>query len=77
MSYLRTTWQDRAVQYPLTYTQAAGVVGGTTTFSPAPGLVTQAGTPQNANNLNNMEAGILKAAIFGTIYAYKNLGGGL
>lgn len=58
MGYVKTNWVDRAVQYPLTYTSAAGVVGGTITLTPAPGVITQAGTAQNAAAFNNLENGV-------------------
>jgi hypothetical protein len=59
--YVKTAWLDRAIQYVLTYTSAAGTVPGTITLTPAPGVITQAGTAVNAANLNNMENGIAAA----------------
>ncbi|WP_135553236.1 hypothetical protein [Paenibacillus cymbidii] len=76
MAYNETTWVDRAVQFPNRYSKSGESVGQVTLVAD-PGTVTEAGTPINAARLNNIEDGVLKAAIFGTIYAYRNLGGGL
>lgn len=66
MPYAMTTWQDRAVARPLTYTQVVNG-DGSVTFTPAPGVITQAGTPQNALNLNNLEGGVGRAHWFSTM----------
>lgn len=76
MGYTKTVWQDRAVARPLTYTQVVNG-DGSTTFTPSPGAITQAGTPQNALNLNNIENALHRASVFSCIYGYKNLAGGL
>lgn len=55
MGYTKTNWVDRAVQNPNTYT-ASGAVSGTITLTPAPGTITNAGTPLNAAGLNNLES---------------------
>lgn len=55
--YTKTVWQDRVVQNPLTY-QLQSNSDGTTTLVPAPGTVTQSGTPVNAGNLNNIETAV-------------------
>lgn len=60
MAYSKTTWTDRIVQKPLTYTQQNNG-DGTTTLIPAEGTITQAGTPITATALNNMENGIADA----------------
>lgn len=60
MTYAKTTWSDRIVQNPLTYTQQTNA-DGTITLIPAEGTITQAGTPITANALNNMENGIADA----------------
>lgn len=60
MAYTKTVWQDRAVSAPNDYT-ATGAVTGTVTLVPKPGTVTQAGTPLNAANLNNLENGVYNA----------------
>jgi len=59
-SYVKTTWTDRIVQKPLTYTQQNNG-DGTTTLIPAEGTITQSGTPITASALNNMEQGIANA----------------
>ena len=60
MAYVKTTWTDRIVQKPLTYTQQNNG-DGTTTLIPAEGTITQSGTPITATALNNMEQGIANA----------------
>lgn len=57
MTYQKTTWVDRQVQYPLTYTFSSAANGGTT-LTPNEGTVSQAGTPINASNMNNIENGV-------------------
>lgn len=57
MAYTKTTWVDRVVQYPTKYT-ASGAVTGDITLTANPGTITQAGTPVNASNLNNIENAI-------------------
>lgn len=69
MSYTPTSWSDRIVQNPLTYTMTNNG-DGTYTLTPAPGTITQPGTPTNAANLNKMEAGIAAANDPATILAY-------
>ena len=54
MTYTPTTWQDRVVESPNTYTETQNA-DGTITLTPAPGTVTQQGTPLSAANLNNLE----------------------
>ncbi|WP_066316983.1 hypothetical protein [Bacillus sp. FJAT-29814] len=53
MPYTKTNWVDRVVQYPNRFTRTEA--GGFDTLIPAPGTVTQAGTPINAAALNNIE----------------------
>lgn len=53
-------WKDRIVQYVRRFTQQNNA-DGTITLIPAPGTVTQEGTPVNAAMLNAMEADIVKA----------------
>lgn len=59
-SYVKTTWADRIVEKPLTYTQQTNG-DGTITLIPAEGAITQSGTPITASSLNNMEQGIANA----------------
>lgn len=54
MSYNKTSWADRAVQYPNRFTMVTNA-DGTITLTPAPGTVSQAGTPLTASALNNLE----------------------
>jgi hypothetical protein len=78
MTYTPTNWQDRIVQKPLTYTMTNNA-DGTITLTPAPGTVTQAGTPVNATALNNIENKLvaLDASAPGAIlYLYNNAWGG-
>lgn len=57
MSYVKTTWKDRMVEKPLTFTQVTNA-DGTITLTPAEGTIVEAGTPVNASNMNNIETGI-------------------
>ncbi|WEG14011.1 pyocin knob domain-containing protein [Pullulanibacillus sp. KACC 23026] len=54
MTYAKTTWQDRVVQNPNTYTMVQNS-DGTITLIPAEGTITQSGTPITADKLNNLE----------------------
>lgn len=54
MPYTKTTWTDRVVQNPLTFTQRTNA-DGTITLIPAEGNIVQAGTPITANVMNNLE----------------------
>ncbi|CQR51490.1 hypothetical protein [Paenibacillus riograndensis] len=58
MAYNRTTWEDREVETPRTYTLENNP-DGTVTLVPAEGTILAAGTPLNAANLNNLENGVL------------------
>lgn len=57
MAYSKTTWKNRVVQNPQTYLQQQNA-DGTVTLIPKEGTVTEAGTPVNAVNMNNIEDGI-------------------
>ena len=83
MSYTPTSWQDRIVQFAqrfkITYPDSSEE---TVTIEPEPGNVTEAGTPVNAANLNQLEQGLSShtsdsAHQAGRVYGYQNLGGGL
>lgn len=79
MSYTPTTWTDRVVQNPNTYTLTNNS-DGTVTLTPTPGTITQQGTPLSAAHMNNLETQYQKAmasAVGATIYGYKNIPGGL
>lgn len=55
MSYTKTEWKDRVVENARTYT-VQNNTGGTITLIPAPGTVTEEGTPVNAANMNKIES---------------------
>jgi hypothetical protein len=57
MPYEKTSWKDRQIQNPNTFTLQNNA-DGTTTLIPQPGIVTEQGTPLSAANLNKMEQGI-------------------
>ncbi|MCP8969730.1 tail fiber domain-containing protein [Ectobacillus ponti] len=60
MPYQKTTWADRQVSRPLTFTMTNNA-DGTVTLTPAEGTIIASGTPITAANLNNMETGIANA----------------
>lgn len=62
MTYTKTTWKDRVVEKPRNYTMANNA-DGSVTLTPSPGVVTEAGTPIIAANLNNIEEGIADAYV--------------
>lgn len=53
-------WQDRIVENPRTFT-VQNNPNGTITLIPAPGIVTQEGTPVNAAGLNGIETDLAGA----------------
>ena len=57
MAYQKTEWKDRKVQNPRTYSVRDNE-DGTITLLEVPGEITEAGTPVNAENMNNIENGI-------------------
>lgn len=57
MPYSKTNWKDRIIERPLTFTLTEND-DGTVTLNPVTGLVTEEGTPVNANLLNKIEQGI-------------------
>lgn len=57
LTYSKTVWQDRLVEFPNRYNKS-GEAAGQVTLTPNPGTVTQAGTPISAVNLNKIEQGI-------------------
>lgn len=61
MPYSKTTWADRSVEKPLTFTLQNNA-DGTTTLIPAEGTIVAPGTPITSTLLNNMEDGIASAA---------------
>ena len=60
MSYEKTDWKDRIVQYPDRY-QITENEDGTVTITPKPGEVEQEGTPVDSSNLSNIEDGVESA----------------
>jgi hypothetical protein len=46
MAYIKTTWADRQIQYPGRFTRTSD--GTYDTLTPAPGTITQSGTPITA-----------------------------
>jgi hypothetical protein len=55
--YSKTTWIDRIVEFPNRFTKSSESASAVT-LTASPGTVTEAGTPLNAANLNNIEQGI-------------------
>lgn len=55
MSYTKTNWTDRVVQYPNRYTDELANVK---TFTANPGTITEAGTTITASRMNNIETGV-------------------
>jgi hypothetical protein len=76
MKYLKTTWIDRLVQRPRTYTETVNG-DGTKTFTPSEGMVTAEGTTVNAARLNNIENGIEYNTNATNIFYSQNVGGTL
>lgn len=73
MSYNKTNWLDRAIQYPQRFTRTSD--GTYDTLVPAPGTVTQSGTPITAASLNNLETQYDQAmADVAISYAKKSIG---
>jgi hypothetical protein len=58
--YKRQYWQDHVTQYENRYREQNNA-DGTITHIPVEGEVLQEGTPQNANNFNNLETGVFAA----------------
>ena len=61
MAYNPTKWVDRAVERPYAYTETPNG-DGTNNYTPSPGTVVQAGTPQSAVNFNHLEEGLTQYA---------------
>jgi hypothetical protein len=68
MSYVKTTWTDRQVQYPNRYKDQDDTVY---TFSRDEGTITDAGTAVNATNLNKLEDGLVDATTHKGCLLYK------
>lgn len=57
MSYEKTNWQDSILQFPSRFS-IDNVSSGIVDISRSAGTVTQEGTIQNADNMNNIEGGV-------------------
>lgn len=57
MAYLKQTWEDRQVEFPMTFTVTEND-NGTITLTPYPGAVEKEGTQFTAARMNNIENGI-------------------
>ncbi|WP_201009035.1 hypothetical protein [Paenibacillus glycanilyticus] len=68
MAYVRKQWVDRSVQFPGRYAKS-GETSTLVTLTESPGTVTQAGTPLNAANMNNIEDGIEERATWDAMRA--------
>lgn len=62
MTYSKTTWSDRVVQYPYRYSKT-GETSLEVTLNASPGTVTTAGTAVNATNLNKLETGVFDESV--------------
>lgn len=60
MAYKRTYWQDHVTQYNDRYNEVQNP-DGSITHTPVEGTIIQQGTPQNAQNFNNLEEGVFAA----------------
>lgn len=58
MEYTKNTWVDQNVERPRTY-EVTNNQDGSITLTDSFGLVTELGTPVNADNMNHIEDGIL------------------
>ena len=65
MAYKRKIWQDHVTQYNDRYTETVNP-DGSITHTPVEGAVIQQGTPQNAENFNNIEEGVFAADMLAT-----------
>ncbi|MFS1519674.1 hypothetical protein V1503_24930 [Bacillus sp. SCS-151] len=57
MTYSKTTWKDRVVERPMTFTMDEND-DGTVTLTPSEGQIIEPGTPITASNMNNIEDGL-------------------
>lgn len=61
VTYIPTSWKNRLVEKPRTYTSTMDGQGRRTD-TPAPGTIAEPGTPLNATNMNHIEQGIKDCA---------------
>jgi hypothetical protein len=73
MTYSRTDWKDRIVANPNAYLKQ-NETAGDVELIPNPGVVTEAGTPLNAANMNNIEDGILERATWESVHSLEREG---
>lgn len=64
MAYKKTFWQDHVTEYDDRFREIDNG-DGTITHVPEEGEVIQQGTPQNAQNFNNLENGAFEADVMG------------
>lgn len=57
MAYVKNTWRDQEVERPKTY-EMTNNTDGSVTLTDSFGLVSELGTPVNADNMNHIEEGI-------------------
>ena len=78
MSVFPRTVDDKAIEHPGRY-QLTLVAGTTDTydFIAVPGIVTEEGTAVNKTYLQPIENELANLDAIASVYAYKNLGGGL
>lgn len=70
MSYQKQNWQDRQVQYPLTFTMTQNE-NGTVTLTPYPGTIGNEGTKITADRMLHIEDGIYQYGVpTGTIVPF-------
>lgn len=69
MAFVKKTWKDRISEYPNRRVINDGYVSKQVTVARDEGVVTEAGTPFNASEMNDLEARI-EAAITGATDVY-------
>lgn len=60
--YEKQIWEDRQVEYPMTFTVTENL-NGTVTLTPYPGAVSNEGTKFTAARMNNIENGISNGSV--------------
>ena len=63
MAYIKNTWTDQNVERPRTYDMQNNSDGSVTLIDSF-GMVTDLGTPVNADNMNHIENGISNVGIW-------------
>lgn len=62
MTYIKTTWVDRVVQFPYRYSKS-GETSLEVTLNASPGTVTAAGTAITATRMNAIENGLYNESV--------------